>query len=162
VLDNYGIAATTGTHRLTRSAQPDEVGFTSLLRQGVMIVVKLCTSGEYPDADEMERFHPGGVLLRPLPGLFRKGCTDQVIGIASIINTALKHTDVHVHCTHGRDRTGLVCAAYSLIYDKARLQDVNQDRAQYGVDNFVISWVDRDDNVILDEIARRVGSGEIK
>lgn len=164
-LDNYGVVSvicesvTLGPTRLVRSAQPDVSGFKSLYKQGVRTIIKLCSEREYPLVEEQTYFAPGVVIPDPLAGLFRFNDTEAVIAIAGQIFKGLRIGDVHVHCTHGRDRTGLVCAAYRLIYDKATLDEVNEERKSYGVDG-IIALFDIPDIAILKEILRRLAAGD--
>jgi hypothetical protein len=169
-LENFGIVSEVvsdesstlhqSTNLLVRSAQPDALGFKFLRQLGVRTVIKLCSEREFSLQQEQTLFAPGVVIPDPLAGLFRIGDVDAVIKIAGQIDAALRTTGVHVHCTHGRDRTGLVCAAYRLIYQKATLDDVNAEREVYGVDG-IIALFDLPDNEILEEIVRRLQTGAV-
>lgn len=93
---------------LYRSGQPDAEGFKALEKRGLKSVLNL---REYhSDADEAE--HTGLRLYRIKLAAGRVS-GEELMNCLLVINSAPK--PILVHCWHGSDRTGIVCAAYRIV-----------------------------------------------
>lgn len=129
MLTNFGRVAP----RLWRAAQPDAAGLSDLVVLGVETILKLNGDEEMTLARERELFHGvGGVtgftLDFPIVDLA------QVRTVVRAIDDRLTDTEhVLVHCTLGRDRTGLVIGAWQLAHGLP-LDDVLIERRRYGTD----------------------------
>lgn len=173
-LKNFGAvyrqAACIGSSILYRCAQPDADGFKSLRMMGVNTVFKLNNNDEFSDNTERDMFlnigGPDGIIPRvvelivrcnPLPEIFRGEYTDNIVFTVIDIMMAMKRGNVAVHCVHGTDRTGLVCAAFMLI-NGAPMDAVMQYRAEFGVSE-LRDIVDYQDHPVIQEIDRRVKAG---
>jgi protein-tyrosine phosphatase len=168
-LKNFGVvyrqAACNGNAILTRSGQPDKEGFGSLWLLGIRTVIKLNEDSEFKDATEKEMFeemygYSNGeprVKLWPLPEIFRAEYTDNIVMLVCSIMDELRTRSVHIHCVHGTDRTGLVCAAFMLL-NGAPLESVIKYRAEFGVNEFR-DLIDYQDHPVIQEIKRRVDAG---
>lgn len=151
-LNNFGLVAVYAPHdpldsrselpKLWRSAQPERAGFNTLVALGVGLVVKLNTDGEYPDDVEMQAISPASLMKVPLNAL--NPGKDETMGIVKEIVAALESgVSVLVHCTHGRDRTGLIIGAFRLMESAHWGFDaVMKERAVYGAGGFLIELVD--------------------
>jgi hypothetical protein len=144
-LNNFGLVSTHITTKLYRSAQPDAVGLADLIAMNVGTIFKLNEGND--DLD-----YTGVLIKRPLAGWSPWYDTKLIVGICDEIEAALQVHNVLVHCTHGRDRTGLVCAAYRLLFDKATYAVVQTERDNYGVDG-LIAIIDSPENKVLEDIA---------
>ena len=154
-LNNFGlvwVAPGMGrTARLFRCAQPDADGMKTLAALGVRRVFKL------NDAPEPETSGPLCLSSYPLPSFFFD--PQWVRDIAAAINAALTNEgSVVVHCTHGRDRTGLVIGAWRLMFCGWTLDQVKAEQASYGVVG-LDEIADLDLTAMLTVIAAQVAKG---
>jgi protein tyrosine/serine phosphatase len=162
-LNNFGVVGTS-VRRIYRHAQPDEVGFADLSEIGVATIFKLCEDGEYPDAKEsllFKKYRPDNeVILYPFPEVFRFGQIDRVKECAKEIYMYAHNglMAVSLHCSHGRDRTGLIAGAVKLLYLGAKFAEVEADRKIFGANEFYDLTVDAPDIAILKEIAKSVNA----
>lgn len=109
-LNNYGVCGPFG-----RCAQPDEHGFATLRQLGYNHIVKLNSDDEFPDDVENKLFVPGAVWHVPMNS-FRPD-EGQVRGLVAELQLVVAPSKAVIHCTHGRDRTGLVCAAWRILIE---------------------------------------------
>jgi|ERR1700682_44594 len=132
-LGNFGQIATF----VFRSAQPDEEGWSTLRRLGVKAVVKLSDETEYPTAIEARDAGPGVQIQATTVNQWNPDVA-TVRGIANLIQTfANAGLPTLVHCMHGRDRTGLAIGAWRLIYCGWTFDQVQNERAAYGVTGII-------------------------
>lgn len=126
-LNNFGLIAP----GFARGAQPDEKGFKDLINMGYTLAYKLNSDSEFPVALEAASFHPGQVQSNPVNmwNPFRPGIIESVHEIEDWLAQGQK---IYIHCTHGRDRTGLMVGAYRILHDKWTIQAVMAERAEYG------------------------------
>lgn len=96
--------------KLYRSAQPSREGFRSLQTMGVTNVLNL--RNYHSDEDESE-----GTELNLLRRRMNAGSIteDDLRESLKMIRDA--DGPVLVHCWHGSDRTGAVCAAYRIVFE---------------------------------------------
>lgn len=138
--------------RLFRSGQPDALGFRTLYELGVRKIYKLNEGIEEIPADIQM-----SVEQHELPGLFRLEDKDAVKEICWRIQADLNQgINVLVHCTFGRDRTGLIIAAYRMIMQKLCYSLAEAERKEYGV-NGIYSYLDIPDDLVLEQIAKENG-----
>lgn len=105
------------TPTLFRGAMPETAGFAELERRGVRTVVSLRQlSRDVAPAD-------CGLELREIPMWTWKPEEAQVIEFLALA-TDDRCQPVFVHCAHGADRTGLMCALYRVV-----VQDWSKDEA---------------------------------
>jgi protein-tyrosine phosphatase family protein len=171
-LKNFGVVyarrPSEGGYLLTRSAQPDQDSFGSLWLLGIKQVFKLNLDEEFRDAVEKDWWEEQyslvsgdsiRVRLCPLPEIFRAEYTDSVIMTVCAMLDAMKTGSIHVHCVHGTDRTGLVCAAFMLMQGTS-MDAVMKYRKTFGVTDFR-DLIDYQDHPVLKEIDRRVKAGQL-
>ena len=125
-LPNFG----TVTKKLSRSAQPNEVGFIHLKELGVDIIFKLDRDDEYSDKKEELNFG-GAIFNRSLKT--KEVTKEQAINIANELQNELQNNKrVHVHCIKGKDRTGLVIGTWKMLYQNKSYLEIQADWKKYG------------------------------
>jgi hypothetical protein len=148
---------------LLRAAQPDLGGFDFLriLLGTGYVSYRLSDSDEGP----LDLPHEAGALLLsgcrvvhdPRLGNGMRPDVDALMAVAADVDAIYKGGEtVLIHCLHGRERTGGVCAAWRLIYGGASLADVEADLKAYGVTGLA-AIVDHEILEAVREIARRQG-----
>ncbi len=94
--------------KVYRSAQPNQIGFQELKRLGIRNILNLRDYHSDKDAQ--------GVDLKLFRVKMEAGeiTDDKVIEALKII----KQSDgpILIHCWHGSDRTGLLCAMYRIVF----------------------------------------------
>ena len=96
------------SRELYRSAQPDDDGFKALEKQGIKSVLNL---REYHrDDNEAQGTSLNLYRIRLAAG---KVTAQDLMECLLLIDKAPK--PILVHCWHGSDRTGIVCAAYRIV-----------------------------------------------
>lgn len=93
---------------LYRSAQPNAEGMKNLEKLGIRTVVNL--RAHHSDADEMKKTQLKGVSIQIDTWKLSEDHVVQFLQIATDTNRA----PVLVHCQHGADRTGTMCAMYRM------------------------------------------------
>jgi protein tyrosine phosphatase (PTP) superfamily phosphohydrolase (DUF442 family) len=98
-----------------RGAQPTPRGFQELKRRGVQTIIDL--REERDDTPDLGRY---GWNYRYLP-LHTQGGPgwvqpSEVVEILSVM-VRMENWPVFVHCLHGADRTGTICAAYRMVFE---------------------------------------------
>lgn len=94
---------------LYRSAQPLPAGFPKLAGLGIKTVVNL---REYHD--DAKHLKDTGLAYERIQFTTWKAEDDEVVRFLKIV-TDTNRTPVLVHCQHGADRTGTLCALYRII-----------------------------------------------
>lgn len=130
-LNNFGIVI---PGKLYRCAQPEPPhGYDTLEALGVDMIFQL--NG---DADT----HFWKKLLYWKYMQTFQGFQQDALDVTKELATSLDIGRVcAVHCTHGRDRTGLIIAAYQILYLGYTFEQAQADRLQYG-SQFVLEVVD--------------------
>ena len=142
-LNNFGLVDKRANGAsLWRAAQPDSSGFKLLVDLGIDGVFKLNNNAEFPDARETQYVEPAFVSLVPMDPF----TPDEkfVRGVVKEIDAALTDgTSVFVHCTHGRDRTGLVIGAYRALINHWTFGAIQKERMVYGA-NWLVDVPDHE------------------
>lgn len=151
-LDNFGVAGP-GVYR---SAQPDKHGFGVIRDLSIDVVCKLSRDDEFPNAQEITELKGANVMIHDTFPVWSpdRVYVERLVGeIADIVRDGHR---VLIHCMKGRDRTGLLCAAYQLIVLRQSLDAVMDEFNSYRTTPF--SYIG-DINVrgLLSEIARDRG-----
>ena len=103
--------------KLYRSAQPTAEGMTNLVALGVKTVVNL--RDNHSDADEI-----GGLPLaaKRIEIFTGNPKVEQVKAFLAIMDDT-NAVPVLVHCQHGADRTGTMCALYRILRQDWKVED---------------------------------------
>ncbi|MBI5806626.1 tyrosine-protein phosphatase [candidate division TA06 bacterium] len=91
---------------LYRSAQPDSQGMKNLKQLGIKTVVNLRSF--HTDQDELGNTGPAGEHIYMVAWHPEK---EEAVRFLKIVSDSAR-TPVLVHCQHGSDRTGTMCAIY--------------------------------------------------
>lgn len=151
-LNNFGIVSLTDAGWLARCAQPDKVSSADLFNLKFDTLYKLNQDSEFPDAIEKANFK-GNVILNPYPKLFKIPPKQDIIDTVNQIQYGIKTgRRIVVHCTHGRDRTGLVIGAYRILMNKWTFEMAQAERQYYGA-NAIIDIADAEIVEFLKQLA---------
>jgi protein tyrosine/serine phosphatase len=116
---------------LYRCGQPDEDGFRELLRLGVNAILKMNARQEFSDTEEARLFAPGTVDLLPLTTDFPDSdYAREAVKMIQALTDAGKR--VAIHCSHGRDRTGFVVAAWRILACGWSVERADEERRKFG------------------------------
>lgn len=128
-LGNFGVIAP----NVYRSAQPDAHGMRLAAEHlGVTLVLKLNTR------EEGQTLPLTRVVVWEWPlGLTAPDDAATVAQMRHLAHAVADGQVVLVHCTHGRDRTGFIAAAYQITQLGWTMAQVEVDRHAHGVDNFI-------------------------
>lgn len=154
-LNNFGIVK---PRFLYRSAQPDTRAAADLISLGITTVIKLNTTDEFPIEVEKQMFSDiTGLLKVNLQqrriSWFRPDI-EAVRDIANEIDTRIFSKErVLVHCTHGRDRTGLIIGAWRLMHCNWSLNAALDELGAFGVRGVLLEIADREIRQCLTRIA---------
>lgn len=155
------IAGVPNLHRLDehlyRSAQPSAEGFKNLEKQlGLRSVV--CLRQFHNNIDEAQ-----DTLLRVYYVPFTPwAATEEDVIHALRIIARRQNGPFLVHCLHGADRTGLVCAAYRVVFDNWTPEEARDEMVEGGY-GFHPLWVNIPELLLkmdFDKIRRQVLSSE--
>lgn len=115
-------------HKLRRGAQPAPAGFASLSKQGVGTVINL-----RPESDWEELVvRDCGMKYCKIPvSVMGTPTLDQAIGFLDVAADPAMGL-VFVHCFHGSDRTGAMCAVYRIAVDGWAVEDAIAEMKSYG------------------------------
>ena len=143
-LDNFSLVATPHPKAtLYRGAQPDLDGFKTLHVLGVGGIFKLNTDEEFPDGLEESTADEVGIgFVSTVPMDPFSPRVEEVVGVVREAQMALEAgTSVFIHCTHGRDRTGLIIGAYRLLVNGWTFDQMMEERTIFKT-NFITEFAD--------------------
>jgi len=119
---------------LYRGAEPDDACLDRLAARGIRTIVNL---RDERDASERERSRAAALGMRyvnqPMSGFGRPALPEVRTILATLL--AAEGQPVFVHCKRGRDRTGVVIAAYRMAHDGWAA-----DRAVDEAKRFGLAW----------------------
>jgi protein tyrosine/serine phosphatase len=119
---NYGVI---WPHELTRSGLPrNDMGWTWLRDQGVRSIVTFRTENDV----DYESFG-FNVMRLPLTGSVMP-TEKQAVEYLEFVQDP-RNQPVHIHCTAGRDRTGMMAALVRYSIDGWKLDDALNEARQY-------------------------------
>jgi protein tyrosine/serine phosphatase len=109
----YGLAGLENVGRVTpdifRGSQPAKSGYATLKKMGIRTVINLRTS-----MSEKKNVEAAGMRSIEIPlSTFNNGDREKVDRVVALLSDPANRP-VFVHCRQGRDRTGIVVAAYRM------------------------------------------------
>ena len=109
VLPNYYAI----NNSLYRGGRPSPNGIQELAKRGVKTIIHLCTGDIYLKP-KRAAFHQFNIIHIPF---YPYRPTDKIM--ITVLRKLLDETNgpTYVHCFHGVDRTGVVCAMYRIIIE---------------------------------------------
>lgn len=138
---------------LYRSAQPTAVGMENLKRLGIKTVVNLRANHS-----DRELLGNTGLALETIPMKTWDISPEEAARFLKIASDP-KRAPVLVHCQHGADRTGTMCATYRIVVEgwtkEAAIREMTE--GGYGfhaVWHNLIHWVEKLD---VDKVRRAAG-----
>lgn len=117
-------------HRLNeniyRSAQPNVEGFANLEKMGIKTVICLRTdyADVWPSANTLVRCRY--VHINPL-----WIDENEVVEVLKMLKRT-QEAPFLIHCRHGADRTGLICAAYRIVFENWTKEDAIAEMREGG------------------------------
>ena len=157
--------ATTGLpnlHRVStdffRSAQAGAAGFAAAEGLGIRSVISLRQT-----VDDAPLAKGTGLVLHRVPMKSRHVAElngDKVVQVMRLLYAGLKRGAVLVHCHHGADRTGLICALYRVLSQGWSREAAVQELISGGY-GFHPIWANIPryvQNVDLDDLKRRIAA----
>lgn len=142
--------------RLYRSAQPTAVGMENLKRLGIKTVVNLRSFHS-----DQKLLGDTGLASEAIPMYTWDISTAEAARFLRIV-TDPKRTPVLVHCQHGADRTGAMCATYRIAVEgwtkaKALREMTEGGFGFHAVWRNLIQWVEKLD---VPQVCREAGLPE--
>jgi len=111
---------------LYRSAQPDSQGMKNLKQLGIKTVVNLRSF--HTDQDELGNTGPAGEHIYMVAWHPEK---EEAVRFLKIVSDSTR-TPVLVHCQHGSDRTGTMCAIYRVAIQGWSKEEAVREMTQGG------------------------------
>ncbi len=138
---------------LYRGAQPTAQGIKQLNKLGIKTIINLRTL--HSDQDEMNDTklvyeHMNMTTLGP--------GNEDVIQFLKIV-TDSNSTPVFVHCKHGADRTGIMCAIYRIVVQSWSKNEATTEMIEggFGFHRIWMNLVDYIQKLDVDEIKKNAG-----
>lgn len=115
------------SRNIFRSAQPSKNNLQSLHKAGFRHVLNLRRNNK-----DNRRLRDTPLTIHHLPVKTRKMTETDIVEVLKIIDNT--HYNVLVHCKHGADRTGVVIAAYRIIYENWTKEEalIEMQKPRYG------------------------------
>ena len=138
---------------LYRSAQPSAEGMKNLKAVGIETIVNLRSS--HSDRDEMG---DTGLAYESISMKAWHAEEEDAVRFLQIV-TSPKRSPVLVHCQHGADRTGTMCAPYRVAVQGWNKEEAIKEMVQggfgfHGIWENLIQWIDGLD---IERIKKRAG-----
>lgn len=118
-----------------RGAQPEAEGFATLRKMGIRTVINLRTSENEKSAVEAAGMRSIEVPME----MSRDGLKEKVDRVVSLM-TDPANRPVFVHCRHGRDRTGIVVAAYRMRVEGWSLAEAEAEMQAFGFNDVWVNF----------------------
>ena len=139
---------------LYRGGQPSKEGMRELINRGVSIIVNLRSGNS--DMRTIQKYFKGRIKSIHVP-IFPFRPTDKsVIKFLRIFTSIEKKEAVYVHCFHGADRTGLMCAMYRIIFDGWNKQQAIDEMRKNGFHFWHRNIIEYIKNTDIDSLKKKV------
>ncbi|MGK2856855.1 MAG: fused DSP-PTPase phosphatase/NAD kinase-like protein [Thermoanaerobaculia bacterium] len=129
---NFGVVIPEGIYR---GGQPTKSEMTYLRGLGVRTILKLNHGRLDEEREQAERLGMSFVSLPLDPTSVGEAASCAEVAAAVAILSDRSRWPVYVHCSRGRDRTGLVVGAYREIVEQVPWSSVDRELARYGHDS---------------------------
>jgi tyrosine-protein phosphatase SIW14 len=135
----FGLAGLTNVGRVApgiyRGAQPTGKGYATLKKMGIRTVINLRTSDS-----EKKKVEAAGMRSVEIPmGMLNNGDKDKVDKVVAIMGDP-SNRPVFVHCRQGRDRTGIVVAAYRMKIEGWPLALAEAEMESFGFNDVWVNF----------------------
>lgn len=111
---------------LYRGAQPTKKGFAELKKMGIKTIVNLRAMSS--DRDELKG---QGLYYCHIQSVAYDVDDDEVIAFLKVVTNHANHP-IFVHCQHGADRTGAMCAVYRIYVQGWSKEDALKELYNFG------------------------------
>jgi len=141
------------TPTLYRSAQPSQQGFKNLGQLGIQTVINL-RGGE----DDGRAALAMGFRLESVPMSAARVRHESNVQVLRLLGRAEQGSTL-VHCQHGADRTGMICALYRMVYqgwDRAKAIE-EMRKGGYGFHSIWHGLVDYLERVDVEALRKEIG-----
>lgn len=129
---------------MVRCAQPDALGWDTLKRLGVTMVYKLNDESEAKFGDEAAR----GFQVQADPPSQQHPTEKWLRSAVKQVGDMMEAGSLAIHCTHGRDRTGFLCAGYRVLTQGWSVDRALDEFYSFGVTGFIRLWDHKMEEVI--------------
>jgi tyrosine-protein phosphatase SIW14 len=135
----FGLSGLTNVGRIApgiyRGAQPVGNGYTTLKKMGIRTVINLRTT-----ESEKKKVEAAGMRSVEIPlGMFNNGDKNKVDKVVAIMADPANRP-VFVHCRQGRDRTGIVVAAYRMKIERWPLTLAEAEMESFGFNDVWVNF----------------------
>lgn len=120
-----------------RSARPEEKDFYQFVQKGVKTILNL--EGKFSEKESSLAKKYGLIYIWiPMHPIFtpKKNDLDEIITILKNPN----YQPILVHCKKGKDRTGLVIAAYRIKVEDWKFEEAYKEMKKYGFNRYLFWW----------------------
>lgn len=144
-------------HQLTpqvyRGAQPDAAGMRELERMGIRTVLNL--RGLHSDHDELAGT---GLAYRHITFQTWHAEDEDVVEFLRIVSKP-ENLPIYIHCHHGSDRTGTMCAIYRMAFQGWSKQEAIAEMTQggFGYHTMWSNLIDYLQHLDIDRLKREAG-----
>lgn len=111
---------------LYRGAQPDNEGMKELKKLGIKTIVNLREL--HSDRDELDGLDLKYIHIKSTAAHIKQHEINEFLDVMKDRN----NLPVFVHCQHGSDRTGTMCAFYRMVYQNWSKEDAINEMTQGG------------------------------
>lgn len=121
---------------LFRGAKPTKAQYKKLKKMGIKRVIAFNTDPKILNGNALEKDVAESMGIKYTR--IKMPCTEtptdkQVKTFFKIMDKARKNNEkVYIHCTHGKDRTGMFCAMYEIKYGLSNTKDAIYDMISMG------------------------------
>lgn len=144
-LPNYDVV---DENRLHRGGQPDELGLKELANRGIKTVISLRKDRKQELTGPV---HKVNIPFNPF-----KPRDKVVVDFLKVINNK-KYHPVFIHCFHGADRTGTLCAIYRIVFQKWDKEQAIKEMKKYGFHWWHSDLIDYVRKLDIEKIKKEAG-----
>ncbi len=141
--------------RLYRGGQPSKAGLKELMKHGIHTVVNLRARNR--DKKRILQFSSGNMISVHVPMFPFRLQESSIIEFLQMFTKTDKKV-IYVHCFHGVDRTGLMCAMYRIIFDGWDKTSAIEEMKHHGFHFWHRSFVKYIENSDIEALRKKVFS----